>query len=370
MRKSLGLFAGAVVVASALMTGVASAATPPAPNPPTMTTHVDAIVEDTTAGLRFVPNTVPVGTIEVRLLDERANKPTDVALYSFSGVVPISIVGAGNSVTVTVSQPYSPQIQAQAYPAPTPPCCVGLATLHVVPASTTITQNTHVDVFVDDVYPCSPPGCNAFGMHIEPRIIPVGDVDITLHDQRVNKTGTLDLDSGLSAFTVDGMTGDGAHRVFRVQQLLSGQTINARIVGANPPCCYATAYINVVAPTFPTPNDPANTINLVIKSTGISAPNRIIGNIEPIINGPRTLPDRPWTSLDVTSGVKTSVIVTNASGVAQKCSIGGVSGFNNVSVGKTAKVTKKVLLGFNSANKYVLSCVAGAETKAFAIWLV
>ena len=286
MRRSPGIIAGGVVMASALMMGgVASAATKaPVPNPPTPTTQLDAIVDDVSPGLHFVPDKVRAGNVNITLHDRRSNPTGTLHLRSYNAQFPIDITGDGGTQSTSVSRVDSYHIVAQ-IDGTDPPCCVGDQMLPVLYAGAAVAEHSYVELILDEQTPCAPGQqiCRSYGAHLVPDRIPAGLVQIKLRDERPVKTGEPWARTGTSYFPVD-LSGDGDVQETRVQAVedywvLAGPEVS------NPVGTIASGLISVQVPTMAAANDPAFTITLDVQAAGIVAPSRENGVVEPKLYG-------------------------------------------------------------------------------------
>ena len=200
---------------------------------------------------------------------------------------------------------------------------------------------SHVDLVVDDR-----------GVHATPKTVPAGHVEVTMTDQRSDKTHPVSVRSVPPPL---GMTVGTKLIALRIAG--RGYALTADVNGEPLP---EGDSVSVVVPELAAPQEPAHQVTVEVAEDGITTPAREARRGQPLLLTTENEPPmaQPWTT--VVPG-KTEIVVRNRTGAEQQCSVGDES----VSVDETATLITQ--LGGDDGFA-TLTCAGGGRSFSFGLW--
>jgi hypothetical protein len=200
---------------------------------------------------------------------------------------------------------------------------------------------THVDVRVGDAR-----------VTVTPSNVAAGQVEITVVDERTDKTPPLTVTSAPAPISLAPGTSLWTLRVLRTYAL------GASAGGTH----LASGSLSIVEPTLRAPREPVHQVTLDLRTDGLSTPKREARLEQPMLAyvtpAPQPPDTRAWTT--VAPGDTTIVIHNHASRRAT-CRLDG----QPVAIGRPTQVT----LTKPEWNFHVLACSTPTTTKYFDLWL-
>ncbi len=204
---------------------------------------------------------------------------------------------------------------------------------------------THVDMVVDDG-----------GLHVQPRDVPAGEVEVTLVDNRTQKTEALTVKGVQAPFVFSAGTQLRTLRVLRRYDLVpySGNVQQG-----------APSDMQIIVPQLASPREPLHTVTLDVRPGGISTPYREARFEQPLFAfGDITPPDtRPWTTVVAGS---TALVVRNKTGHSISCAV--PSGDRVPVIRRNHRSTIHVVLKNAAPNFSVVTCTSGTDAQMFDVW--
>lgn len=228
-------------------------------------------------------------------------------------------------------------------------------------ASAPVDTFTHVDVSVDDS-----------GLHVTPATVPAGVVDVTVADNRADKSVPFSIQS-VPPVSTPYTVGNRMVELRVVQTYAVRAVVAGRTVG--------NATLDITVPKLAAPREDAHVVTLDVTRNGVSTPRRESRYEQPVLPFTTNPPPsgRPWTS--GAAGV-TKVVIRNRAGAPQTCTVDGTQKTIDVARGGTGSVnvflssTETVEQSRSGAifeatsqntNVAVVTCTGGGASRAFAL---
>ena len=207
---------------------------------------------------------------------------------------------------------------------------------------------THADVVLDDA-----------GLHMAPRELPAGEVELTVVDKRSQRTAFSIVSEPRTAI---GLAEPGTSLV----DLRWVRSYALRASTAEGPV--GEASFAVVVPALAPPREGTHDVTIVAGPYGMMTPKREARREQPLLAraADASADNAPWTAVEPG---RTAVTVRNTSGVPLSCAI-GASEHETVADGHRFASTVVLRAGMNAgSNAELMRCRGEGLDEVFALWV-